>query len=81
MRNAATVHISAGIIERLLDLPPNVHVRHVTGSCDPVGVKVVLEGPDLPEVSDNAEAPVIFPAVFITDLGQVRFDLGLKATS
>jgi hypothetical protein len=62
--NAAIIRVDLRVLEELLHLPPDHHVREVIVEYEDRvrrGVRFLIEGPLLPRVSEGAVAPEVIP--------------------
>jgi hypothetical protein len=55
----AIVQIDEQVLQALLEMPQGLRVLGVQGNWRNVGIDVMIEGPELEEVSHNTEPPIL----------------------
>lgn len=58
-RTGAVIHISEQMLATLIELPAGYTIRTMWSEPHLRGVRVLLDGPDLPVLADGVEAPML----------------------
>lgn len=62
-RNAASFTVSVQVLEQALSLPVDHHIIGASWDWACEGIRLYVEGPDLPEVKVGDVTPIVVPSI------------------